>query len=554
MTVSSANARWDYTSGAAQTAFPYDSKIFAGSDLKVYVNGVLKTLTTDYSVTNVGVDTGGNVVFNAGLTGGDKVALVKDVPATQLSALGAAGKLPSGAIENALDKVTVIAQSVVEKIRRALAFPEGDAATLSSTLPASAARAAKFLAFDAQGQPIAAAGTSANLGPVSGFINTLLDDVDAETARGTLGFLSTDAGAGEGPSVALFRDSASPAVSDLLGALLFDGRSATGVRRSHAKLMAQVLDPTNTSEDAELLLQTIVAGALATRAVLGQGLRLGSAFGGDKGAGSLNLAALYQHGVLALPAGQLWGFTLSNNGSDPTNDIDIASGQAIDSTNTRMIERGGTLTKRLDAAWAVGTNQGGLDTGAIANDTYHVYAIMRSDTGVSDVLFSVSASAPTMPTNYDFRRRIGSIVRASGAILTFSQLGDEFRLKAQRLELAETGGSWATGSRTLRTLAGVPAGIQVAPLVGVHSRNGTTGNLHWLITSPDDTDEAPSTSAAPGFTIRLSTSTTVDDTSPPPLRTNTSRQIGTRPNAVGGAADELKIMCRGWIDRRGRDA
>jgi len=77
------------------------------------------------------------------------------------------------------------------------------------------------------------------------------------------------------------------------------------------------------------------------------------------------------------------------------------------------------ITKRLDAAWAVGSGNGGLDTGTIANTTYHVWLIQRSDTGVVDALFSTSLTSPTMPTNYDRKRRIGIIVRSAGAILPF---------------------------------------------------------------------------------------------------------------------------------------
>jgi hypothetical protein len=46
------------------------------------------------------------------------------------------------------------------------------------------------MAFDGSGNPIAAAGTSANLTPVSTFINTLLDDANAADARTTLGAAS----------------------------------------------------------------------------------------------------------------------------------------------------------------------------------------------------------------------------------------------------------------------------------------------------------------------------------------------------------------------------
>ncbi|MGH6719631.1 MAG: hypothetical protein ACREER_09965, partial [Alphaproteobacteria bacterium] len=87
------------------------------------------------------------------------------------------------------------------------------------------------------------------------------------------------------------------------------------------------------------------------------------------------------------------------------------------------------ITKRLDAAWVVGTNQGGIDTGAKAATTmYAVWLIKRSDTGVVDALFSTSFTAPTMPASYDRKRLIGSVVTdATPNIIAYTQAGDYFR-------------------------------------------------------------------------------------------------------------------------------
>jgi hypothetical protein len=130
----------------------------------------------------------------------------------------------------------------------------------------------------------------------------------------------------------------------------------------------------------------------------------GSAFFTDKALTTFNKA----------PAGHLYGLTLSNNGSDAANDIDIAVGSAAsDAASSVMMTLASALTKRLDAGWAVGTNQGGLDTGAVGNNIYYVWEIQRSDTGVVDALFSLSSTAPTMPANYDRKRVIGSFARVS---------------------------------------------------------------------------------------------------------------------------------------------
>lgn len=113
--------------------------------------------------------------------------------------------------------------------------------------------------------------------------------------------------------------------------------------------------------------------------------------------------------------GYSFGLALTTNGSDASNDVDIATGAAAsDVSPYYLMQLTSALTKQIDASWAVGTNQGGLDTGAVGNNTYYIWLIQRSDTGVVDVLFSLSSTAPTMPTNYNRKRLIGSLVRTGG--------------------------------------------------------------------------------------------------------------------------------------------
>lgn len=112
------------------------------------------------------------------------------------------------------------------------------------------------------------------------------------------------------------------------------------------------------------------------------------------------------------------GLTYQNAAGDVTNDLDIAAGGCFDATNAYYIAVA-ALTKQSDAAWAVGTGAGMLDTGSVGNSDYYLWAIARSDTGVTDFLCSLSSTAPTMPTNYDFKRLIGWFKRSGGLIVLF---------------------------------------------------------------------------------------------------------------------------------------
>lgn len=112
--------------------------------------------------------------------------------------------------------------------------------------------------------------------------------------------------------------------------------------------------------------------------------------------------------------GYYFGLGLTTAAGDTANDITIAAGAAAaDTSPYYLMQLGTAITKQIDAAWAVGNNAGGLDTGSVANSTYYIWLIQRSDTGVTDALFSLSSTAPTMPTNYDRKRLIGRVTRVS---------------------------------------------------------------------------------------------------------------------------------------------
>jgi hypothetical protein len=242
------------------------------------------------------------------------------------------------------------------------------------------------------------------------------------------------------------------------------------------------------------------------------------------------------------------GLTLSNNASDATNDIDIAVGECADSTGTYLIKLTSSITKRLDAAFAVGTGNGGLSTGSIANDAYHLHVIKRLDTGVVDVIFDVSATAPTLPTNYTIFRRLGAVIRAGATILPFTQFGDNFVLTTP---VRDVNATVPGASAVTRTLASVPDGVRVRAWLTVATFD--TGILESVYVSDlNATDQAPSQTAAP---LHSNRSQVANDTGANPIAvmTNTSGQIRTR-NSAGGANSTIIIVVNGWDDYREKNS
>lgn len=269
------------------------------------------------------------------------------------------------------------------------------------------------------------------------------------------------------------------------------------------------------------------------------------------GGGGQGAYATYSSGVFTLygaPRGHLHGLTLSTGGSSAT--MSIAAGICTDSTYALPMYLTGTLAKTT-SAWAVGTGNGGLDTGAIANSTwYHWYLIYRSDTGVVDALCSLSATAPTMPANYSYKRRIGAgLTNGSGQWVSFTQDGDYFRWAATVLDINATNPGT---SAVLRTLS-VPTGVNVFARFNVYV-TANSGTELWIFSDPSGNDEAPSSTAAPLSQAFAVASSFDGSFGPLEIRTNTSAQVRSRLNSSpSGAGTILRMATMGWIDRRGRD-
>ena len=127
MTISTTANRQDYTGDNCTKVFQFTYKILATTDLDVYVDNCLKTITTDYTVSGVGAPTGGNVTFVTAPGCTLAVALVRDVPYTQATAYPENNPFPAASHEDALDKLTMLVQQVRELTIRTWRFAAGSA-------------------------------------------------------------------------------------------------------------------------------------------------------------------------------------------------------------------------------------------------------------------------------------------------------------------------------------------------------------------------------------------------------------------------------------------
>lgn len=149
-----------YTAAVAQTVFPYPFPIFVNADLRVHVDGVLKVLTTDYTVSGATNPTGGNVTFLVAPGAGKVITIYRDIAIQRLSDFQQNGPLASVTVNDELDRMTLVDQQLESAITRTVRVDVADAGSTSfNPLPVKATRAGKFIAFDVDGQPIASVGT-----------------------------------------------------------------------------------------------------------------------------------------------------------------------------------------------------------------------------------------------------------------------------------------------------------------------------------------------------------------------------------------------------------
>ena len=159
--------------------------------MEVSVDGLVQG--SGYTISNVGNDNGGNVTFATAprISGAAAVvvALRRLVPLTQSTNLPTQGALDTDALEAEVDRNVMRNQQLNEVDQRTLKLP------IESTLtdvgpPDLVSNGGKFLGVNA-GETAVVWGTPAASGAlISTFMETVLDDVDSATARGTLGIVA----------------------------------------------------------------------------------------------------------------------------------------------------------------------------------------------------------------------------------------------------------------------------------------------------------------------------------------------------------------------------
>lgn len=249
---------------------------------------------------------------------------------------------------------------------------------------------------------------------------------------------------------------------------------------------------------------------------------------------------------VGLLRGYIDGLILATHATPTT--LNIASGVAMNSTNALMLQLASAYTK-TQSAWAVGTGNGAWDgTGAAptAAAWFHWFVIRRPDTGVTDILFSLSATAPTLPANYTQFRRIGATLSivTSGNWTLFTQTGDKVEWTTP-INAINSAGNFTTATLVGFAVA-VPTGVSV-DVFGSGYFTGTTAS-NCAIFPTTQTGNTGYGSSILGLQVGASTNAGLTGTG---VRTNTSGQVNV---ITGQVTSALYFNVGGYIDSRGRNA
>ena len=234
MTISSTVTKVSFAGNGSTTVFAYSFKIFAATDLEVIVRTdatgaeSVQTLTTHYSVSGAGNASGGNVTFGSAPASGTTVVIRRVVPITQGTDYVENDSFGAESHEDALDRLTVIAQQQQEELDRAITAPTTDASP-SLELPSSTARATRLMAFDSDGDVTTVATDSLSLATLQSFTDYRISTF---TGNGSTASFTLSAEPGQEGNTQVFLDGVYQSKNsyNLVGAVLtFDTNIPSGV-------------------------------------------------------------------------------------------------------------------------------------------------------------------------------------------------------------------------------------------------------------------------------------------------------------------------------------
>ena len=153
--ISNVARRIVYTGSAGVGPYAFSFEVLTNTDIKVYKNDLLLTLTTDYTVSISSTLGTGSVTLVTAATGSDRITIVGARAIQRTTDFTTGGDFFANTLNDEMDSQTILVQQVAETADRGIKAPVTDPTSINMVLPINTARAGKTLAFDANGNPVA---------------------------------------------------------------------------------------------------------------------------------------------------------------------------------------------------------------------------------------------------------------------------------------------------------------------------------------------------------------------------------------------------------------
>ncbi len=174
--ISTGGATYSCVDTASGQGFP----IWEKTDLKVYVDGVLQTVDTDYTVNfTAGDPSDCSITFTAAPSSGAKVVIIRDHPHERTTDFGVSGPFSMSALNEQLDRLTAQVQDLEADVYQALKLSPGSTASpveLGDPTPNRVLMwddsGSRVVAADPSGLSLAASPIQAVAGNISALLST----------------------------------------------------------------------------------------------------------------------------------------------------------------------------------------------------------------------------------------------------------------------------------------------------------------------------------------------------------------------------------------------
>jgi hypothetical protein len=225
----------------------------ANTDIAVFKDDVLLTLTTHYTVTINANGTGSVTITAAGLalspTSPTQYAIVGNRTIARSTDFTTGGDFFANTINDELDQQTIFAQQNAEGLNRALQAPQTDPITINMTLPAKATRASKTLAFDADGNPTPGV-SAADVANAVTYATNAANSATAAASSASAASSSASAASGSASTASTQASNASTSASNASTSASGASTSATNAAASASTATTQASNASTSASNA----------------------------------------------------------------------------------------------------------------------------------------------------------------------------------------------------------------------------------------------------------------------------------------------------------------